>query len=798
MRKEKLHKMKKLILTLVSTLFLINAALAQINTITVAAPQNIQVDENDNSKFCFAKVLETDIDFLENSTKFSYQNSDIYKLIIHSEKAFSLGFYFTDLFFSDEEKLFVHSTDSLSSTELLPQKDNTLRTSQITGDSVFIELHVKKDFEPKTFKIRKVYYDFKGITNPKNTLLKIKSDNSACSSEVDINCDEGFDYQDIKHAVLKYSFEENGLVYMCSGTLINNYQNDGTPYVLTAAHCVCSNEIAETVVAYFNYEKLSCSDRQSAVYQTIEGATLVATAPKTTYKPQFGRSFEVPEMDFTLLKLSSTPTPDCEPYYAGFSVNETQDLETVACIHHPQGTYKKISTSKSVPYIDTYPNEDDETNYDLNCHWHIAKWNTGTTETGSSGSALLNSSKKIIGILSGGYASCTDPVNDYFQMFSKAWDSFPAKENQLKYWLAGGSGITETEAYNPYDINSNYRKSEISGSVNEDTTIVTLYWQPAKTSSFETGFETFETTDEMDNFFLANVSMNGLNTAWVLQNDDNQAFEGNKYAASFTNTDKNTNDYLTLPKTLISKSDVLSFAAKSIGGTSTLKLSQNTKPSRYQEVQEISVPEEWTEYNVPLEAYAGNSIYLNFNNITPIENSTALLLDNIKIDKDPSLFSDEELIGYNLYCNNELVMESTDIQTTTLEYQVEKEMSYTFYVLNVYQDGKTSNIQNTVTFDFRTQKETPVTDLTPKNQDVIEVLYPNPATEKITFKSSKNFQNASVEIIDLSGRKIVFAKIGDLTANTPYEFSVNGLKSGVYIFKIFDNKNKTAKKFVVK
>ena len=798
LRKEKYINMKKLILTLISSLIFVNTSLSQINTITVNDPIEKPAINNADGKFCFAKVLETDIDFLKNATKFSSHNIDIYKLIIYSENAFSLGFYFTILGLDSENELFVYNADSSSYIEPITLNHNTLRTSQVSGDSIFIELHVEKNSEPKTLKIKKVYYDFLGITGIKNSLKKIRFENSSCSSEVDINCDEGFDYQDIKHSVLKYSFEENNMLYMCTGTLINNYQNDGTPYVLTAAHCICSKEIAETVVAYFNYEKISCGSKQATAYKTIEGASLVATAPKTMYTPSFGRRKEVPEMDFSLLKLSSTPTADYEPYYAGFTVSEDEGLENVACIHHPNGDYKKISISKSVPYVDTYPNEDDETNYDLNCHWHIAEWTVGTTETGSSGSALFNSSKKLIGILSGGYASCTDPVNDYFQMFSKAWDSFSSKENQLKYWLAGGSGITQTEAYDPYNITTNYRKSEILGSVNADTTAVTLSWQTAKTSSFDSGFEDFEKTEDIENVFLANVNVNGQSTAWILQNNDFQAFEGKKCIASFTSTDRATNDYLTLPKLAISSSDVLTFAAKSVGGISTLKLSQNTKPSRYQQIEEISVPEEWTEYSFPLTNYAGNSIYLNFNNITPTGNSTALLLDNIKIDKDASIFAEDKLIGYRLYCNNELIKEFSETETYTYNYEVKKETSYTFYVLNVYENGKTSGIGNAVTFDFRTQKETPVSDLTPKNQDIVNVLYPNPATEKISFKSSKNFQNAKVEIINSCGITVVFAKIEVLNADTPYEFSVNGLKSGVYIFRITDKNNKITKKFMVK
>ena len=90
--------MKKLILTLISTMFFATAALPQISTISVDAPAEKPATNNADGRFCFAKVLETNIDFLSNATKFSSQSTDIYKLIVCSKNAYSLGFCFTDLF----------------------------------------------------------------------------------------------------------------------------------------------------------------------------------------------------------------------------------------------------------------------------------------------------------------------------------------------------------------------------------------------------------------------------------------------------------------------------------------------------------------------------------------------------------------------------------------------------------------------------------------------------------------------------------------------------------------------------
>jgi hypothetical protein len=69
-------------------------------------------------------------------------------------------------------------------------------------------------------------------------------------------------------------------------------------------------------------------------------------------------------------------------------------------------------------------------------HWFVDAWDQGTTEPGSSGSALFHrGSKRLIGFLSGGLASCTNPAGfDCYGRFSEAWDG-PSRNQRLRDWL---------------------------------------------------------------------------------------------------------------------------------------------------------------------------------------------------------------------------------------------------------------------------------------------------------------------------------------------------------------------------
>ncbi len=93
---------------------------------------------------------------------------------------------------------------------------------------------------------------------------------------------------------------------------------------------------------------------------------------------------------------------------------------------------------------------DSDYTFDINTHWHIENWDLGTTEGGSSGSPLFDMNHRVVGDLTGGDAKCSSSVDDYFAKLSSSWDTYPAKENQLKYWLdPENTGVLLIDGYNP-------------------------------------------------------------------------------------------------------------------------------------------------------------------------------------------------------------------------------------------------------------------------------------------------------------------------------------------------------------
>ncbi len=213
--------------------------------------------------------------------------------------------------------------------------------------------------------------------------------------------------------VAQISFEENGASLICSGTLLNNRQQDATPYFLTAGHCVDTDEVARTVLAWWFYQRSACDaappDRN--VETRTSGARLLATMGEGL----IGASQDPdPDGDMTLLQLTG-PLPD-GVVFQGWDAGPQPDDAPVTGIHHPGNrlwdSFKRIAFSRIVSNIAGLPNS-----------FIGARQKRGYTEGGSSGSALFSDSETVIGALSFGPATIEEavcPVDnyDYYASFS--------------------------------------------------------------------------------------------------------------------------------------------------------------------------------------------------------------------------------------------------------------------------------------------------------------------------------------------------------------------------------------------
>ena len=295
-------------------------------------------------------------------------------------------------------------------TDLNNKPIQVLATGFIPGDMLIFELqvpsYIKKDIHLTIAGIGCDFAEKAGQKQLKDGWFGLSGD---CN--VDINCNTDESVQLIKNAVVRIVFLGDE---RCTGTLLNNTRLDGRNYILTASHCINTENEANTALFYFTYESPYCSGPDGSNSHSVSGATIRAGSDN---------------MDFTLLELLDPVPVNFHPYYAGWD-NTSSAPSSAYTIHHPQGDVKKISIESEPLIISSFGDK-----FDKNKHWLVKHWESGTTEAGSSGGGIFDSGNHLRGSLTGGEAVCGNSVNDYFQMFSHDWKDYPAPENQLAYWL---------------------------------------------------------------------------------------------------------------------------------------------------------------------------------------------------------------------------------------------------------------------------------------------------------------------------------------------------------------------------
>lgn len=357
----------------------------------------------------YSVFQDIDIDIRESGVRTEILGKGyIWRYKLKSPGAYSMGLIFSDYQLPEGARLFIYSEDKNkfigAFTHLNNKESGLLAISEFPGQSTVIEY-----FEPYTpeFKGRLVIGSVSQAYRDMSSFLDI-------NFRVGINCPEGSDWQDEKHSVCRMTYKEGQYGYFCTGFLVNNVSGDGTPYFMTANHCISTSPVAATLITYFNYENSTCTSSDAATIQTLSGASLKSTATTS---------------DFTLLLLNEVPPVNYNAYLAGWDASVTNPQKGIA-IHHPEGTPKSISIDNDNPV--SYPfkiNWDNSLVSLENTHWSV-KFETGNTESGSSGSPLFDINSRVIGQLHGG-----DDAESFYGKFSVSWDRNILPATQLKAWL---------------------------------------------------------------------------------------------------------------------------------------------------------------------------------------------------------------------------------------------------------------------------------------------------------------------------------------------------------------------------
>lgn len=372
--------------------------------------------------------------------------TNVWRVGIRSRGAYSINILFSKFHLSKGAKVFVYNTDQTqilgSYTDENNTEHNLLPVQPIGGEELIVELQEPENSDSiSEIEIGEVNHDFLGLfragTEPRDPSQSCHP-NLVCYPE-DAQAGSG---------VLELII--NGNTY-CTGALVNNTAQDGTPYLLTATHCLnkdynaafLSNRkydvVAGSIIAFFHYESPVCdASIRGNTQMTLAGADSVLISEKH---------------DISLLRFLQIPPREYQPYYLGWNVSSAPSAPFHG-IHHPNGGIKKIAVESDALTITSFGTSAPY-NMESNSHWNVAQWDVASTEKGSSGSPLVDKDKRLVGTLSGGLSECSSPKGpDQYASLNKFWNVEGSinNPNPIKYYLDPvNSAAQQLNGFNPYE-----------------------------------------------------------------------------------------------------------------------------------------------------------------------------------------------------------------------------------------------------------------------------------------------------------------------------------------------------------
>lgn len=346
-------------------------------------------------------------------------------------------------------------------------------TGFVGGEKAILELQVPKRYGQQAFfelfRVDYAYRDFRSPTEEKSMTFGFGSSNDC---HVNMNCPEGADFQEEKEGVCRIRMTLEEGTGWCSGSLLNNTAEDGTPYVLSGFHCQDGyTPIYDLWRFDFDYLSETCQNpADEPSFLSIVGAVQRA-----------GRQ----ESDFLLVEIT-TPIPAFFGLrYNGWDRSAPAPAQA-AHIHHPRADIQKFSIdTNSVSIHPSSINWNNGVTTPANHHLRTVL-DVGTFEVGSSGGPLFNPAGQVVGQLHGGFEGC-EQVTAYFGRLSISWDAGAQPSERLEEWLDPlGTGQMTLNGYEPPIPTTAFLSGKIQVPTGEKVAGVTVFLTGAVQASVQT------------------------------------------------------------------------------------------------------------------------------------------------------------------------------------------------------------------------------------------------------------------------------------------------------------------------
>lgn len=378
----------------------------------------------------YATNLEVDITPATHGQWETTPSGSVWRLRIKSSRAYSLNFGFTQYHMPSGGQMVMYSPDYRFVKGPFTPADNEeheqLWTPLVEGDELVIEVRVPteavEELELKLSYVNHAFQDFGALIS------------GSCNLDVICGAADGWGIVDPHRDIIQsVAVISTGGGTFCTGFLVNNVEDDCTPFFMTANHCGINSGNAPSLVTYWNYQNSTCRQPNSSASGGAGDGQLNDFNTGAIFRASRSAS------DFVLVELDDPVSSTANAYFAGWDARGVAISNAIA-VHHPRTDEKRISFENDATQFTTYGSSTPTSNY---THVRVIDWDVGTTEGGSSGSPLFDQDERVVGQLHGGGAACGNNLSDWYGSFAVSWDAGGNSSSRLRDWLDPNNTGTE-------------------------------------------------------------------------------------------------------------------------------------------------------------------------------------------------------------------------------------------------------------------------------------------------------------------------------------------------------------------
>lgn len=709
-------------------------------------------DQDKSIPWRFGHDIYVDHNFNDVGEWTTLENGDrIWRMAYTSKNAYSLNFMFDVFKIPEGAKLYVYNKEKTDLLRPFTHHNNNpeevLGTWLVEGNQAYIEYYEPANVVGDAkITIGSVVHGYRTAESYQKSL----GDSGSCNQDVD--CDitpspDPYNLNTVKENVKNSAaMLVTGGSGFCSGTLVNNTNNDGTPYFMTANHCG-GGEGSWAFRFNWRSPNPSCSTTASSpngtYNQTVSGSTLRASSSRS-------------DMELVEITDASFFENNTDLVWAGWN-RSTSDVPVISFgIHHPSGDIQKVSRNDEGS-IRTVTSFNGDSSAQM---WRINDWELGVTEGGSSGSGLFNETGHLIGMLSGGNAACFGTVDnggfDIYGRFGVAWDYGNTSSSRLRDWLDPSN--SSVEILDQYPALVTYDNDARVSAGSNSTVLCGEDFSPEVTL-INAG--DLALTSATVSYFIDSETPTVITWTGNIASGESTVVDTPNYAGlssgSHTFTINVTNPNGTTDENMSNDNFVFNFDVASVFSTSEIVFNLTTDGYGYETTWELKNSAGVVVSDGPIFSYSANTVY---------EETIA-----IPDFDDCYTFTIFDSIGDGICCS-----------FGNGSYNLEDENG------NEIISG--SNFGSSESVSFNPQDPLNVNDF---NLESFIKIYPNPVEDQLNIELTNFSEDVSYQIYNTLGQEITK---GSLNPSSMHTVNMSQYQSGIYFVKVASGTSSMTQKLI--